>query len=394
MKKLLLLICGTIMISGCNNAAFNNSVINNSYIPQKDVKLTNFKVNTNIEKETSVTKIVKDEFENKKESINQVTFTAIGDILIHSTVYKKAKISKNSYDFKPLLNPVKPYLEKSDITMANSESIVGGQEIGVSTYPSFNSPFEVADTLKYLGIDIVTMANNHTLDRGEKAIKSAIQHWDKIGVKHVGAYTSKESSEKIEVIEKNNIKISFLAYTYGTNGIKTPKGKEYLVNYIDKAKIKSDIAKAKTISDVIIINFHFGNEYERVPNESQKQLVQYAVDEGANIIIGHHPHVLQPMDWITAKDGHKAFVIYSLGNFLSGQQGNYKDIGGIINMTIQKTEKENDKKIDILNINFIPTFVNKGFVVQPMKDATESDFSNHTKKYENIMFHMNQYINK
>src|SRR5690606_16862438 len=185
-----------------------------------------------------------------------------------------------TFHFDDMFQAVKPYLEKPDITFANQESMIGGKELGLSTYPTFNSPFEIGDTLKRVGVDVVSMANNHTLDRGEKAILNAIQHWNKIGMLYVGAYASEEDKAKIRTIEKNGITFSFLAYTYGTNGIPVPKDKPYLVNLIDKEKIEADIQQAKELSDVVVVSLHFGNEYERMPNESQKELAQFIADAG------------------------------------------------------------------------------------------------------------------
>ena len=153
------------------------------------------------------------------------------------------------------------------------------------------------------------MANNHTLDKKDQAVPRAIDHWNRIGMLYTGAYQSFEDQNNIRVIEKDGIKVAFIAYTYGTNGIPVPEGKEYLVNLIDKQKMKEEIDRAEEMSDVIVLSLHFGNEYEKMPNESQLDLVQYVVDEGADIILGTHPHVLQPVSWVQGKEGNKAFVI-------------------------------------------------------------------------------------
>src|SRR5690606_12591383 len=155
------------------------------------------------------------------------SIAAVGDVLLHGSIYRDAQRGE-TFHFDDMFQAVKPYLEKPDITFANQESMIGGKEIGLSTYPTFNSPFEIGDTLKRVGVDVVSMANNHTLDRGEKAILNAIQHWNKIGMLYVGAYASEEDKAKIRTIEKNGITFSFLAYTYGTNGIPVPKDKPYL----------------------------------------------------------------------------------------------------------------------------------------------------------------------
>ncbi len=285
-----------------------------------------------------------------------VSLSAVGDILIHSRVYNSVE-SSEGYDFDPMLKKVKPYLEQADITVANSESIVGGSEIGLSSYPSFNSPFEVGDALKDAGVDLVTMANNHTLDRGIPAIESAIAYWDGIGMERTGAYLSPEERNQPTLMTVNDITFSFLAYTYGTNGIPVPAGKEYMVNLIDKELIKSDLQQAKELSEVVVLNLHFGEEYHPLPNAYQKDLAKFAAENGADIILGHHPHVLQPPEWIETADGRQVFVIYSLGNFLSGQRGMPKQIGTILTLDIEKQIKPQSSEISIKNPTFTNTFV-------------------------------------
>ncbi|WP_436837062.1 CapA family protein [Planococcus shixiaomingii] len=311
------------------------------------------------------------------------SISAIGDILIHEALYLDAK-TENGYDFNPVFEKVKPYLEKSDITVANSESIIGGSEIGLSTYPSFNSPFEVGDALKNAGIDVVTMANNHTLDRGEKAIVNAITYWDQIGMAHTGSALSAKDSDTILTLTKNDITFSFLSYTYGTNGVPTPAGKDYLVNRIDKKKIKEDLKRAKEQSDVAVISLHFGQEYERMPNDEQKDLAHFVAEHGADIILGSHTHVLQPAEWIETADGRKSFVIYSLGNFLSRQDHLYRRIGGILHINVEKTVDANGTTIQLVEPAVTPTYVKfsnqKNFEIELLENVDPSinkDIQNH-----------------
>ncbi|WP_033542608.1 CapA family protein [Planococcus sp. CAU13] len=293
--------------------------------------------------------------------VRTASLSAVGDILLHSTVYNAAKTSAG-YDFGPMFEKVKPYMERADITTANSESIIGGSAIGLSTYPSFNSPFEIGDALKNVGVDVVAMANNHTLDRGQQAIENAIHHWDGIGMKRTGSYLSAEEREQLTTLSANDISFSFLSYTYGTNGIPTPAGKEYLVNRIDKELIKADLARAKEQCDVVVLNFHFGDEYQPLPNEFQLELAHFAAENGADIILGHHPHVLQPPAWIDTADGRRAFVIYSLGNFLSGQNEIQRQIGTILTIEVEKTIGPESSQITIKNPAFTNTFVkNKNY---------------------------------
>ncbi|MFD1778015.1 CapA family protein [Fredinandcohnia salidurans] len=360
--------------------------------------LNNVKANSKTGAYIAQTHEFKKTEQNFKPFTTSITLAAIGDILIHSTVYNDAK-TDNGYDFKPMISNVKDLLENADITIANQETIVGGTEIGLSTYPSFNSPYEVADAFKDAGVDIVSIANNHTLDRGEKAIISATNYLNKIGMEYTGGYQSPEDKSRIRVLDQNGIKIAFLSYTYGTNGIPVPKGKDHLVNLIDMELIKKDIKAAKEIADLVSVSMHWGNEYQLLPNDQQKQLAQQLADEGVDLIIGHHPHVLQPMDWLTGKDGNQTFVIYSLGNFLSGQMWDYKDIGGVLKVEIVKEVKSKDESIiRIQNPQFTPTFVsnshNRNFKVVPLENAGAVGLSNASSKYDEMTNHMNQWLNQ
>lgn len=323
--------------------------------------------------------------EDKEIMTTTASFSAIGDILIHDRVYKPAQIADGKFDFTPNLEHVRSLLNDADITIANQESMIGGTEIGLSSYPSFNSPYEIGEVLKDSGVDLVTIANNHTLDRGEKAIQSAISHWNQMGMPYTGAFLSEEDKKNIRTIEKNGITFSFLAYTYGTNGIETPKDKPYLVNRIEEKNIEQDILKARAISDVVVVSLHFGKEYERLPNEEQKQLAVKTANAGADIIIGHHPHVLQPMEWIEREDGKRSFVAYSLGNFFTGQNGDYKDIGGVLKINVEK--KLENGEIELKEPSFIPTFVSDDYYVYPLEQLPDKKIV-----YDEIKIHLKKWL--
>lgn len=320
---------------------------------------------------------------------SSISIAAIGDILIHRPVYEDAKIQDGRYDFKPMIANVKHVLEQADFTMANQESITGGTEIGLSSYPTFNSPFEVADAFADAGVDLMTMANNHTLDRGEKAIINAITHYNKIGIESVGSYLNEEDANTLRIVNVNGIHLGFLSYTYGTNGIPVPKGKSYLVSLIDQEKIKQDINRIKNKVDVVIINVHWGLEYQSYPSNEQKKLAKFMANEGAHVIIGHHPHVLQPMEWVENEQGEKSIVIYSLGNFLSAQKGKGKDIGGVFQLTIEKRIEGNQTKITLKDPSIVPTFVSsqnsRNYRVHLLENINQAS-------YQQVMNHMTQWL--
>ena len=280
---------------------------------------------------------------------------AIGDILLHDKVYEDAATG-SGYDFTAMFKPVKELLSSPDYTIANQESIAGGSDLGLSSYPTFNSPYEISDTLKDVGIDLVTLANNHSLDKGEKGILRAIDYYNKIGMPYVGINKSENDRKRDRIAKVNGITIGFLSYTYGTNGIPIPDGKDYLVNYLDDQLIKQDIKNLRNKVDIILINAHWGLEYQREPSEEQRRLANLMAEAGADIIIGHHPHVLQPIEWID-KNKQRTLVVYSLGNFISAQKNDYKDIGGMVKVSISKEWSSNGNKATVDDVSFTPTYV-------------------------------------
>ena len=294
-------------------------------------------------------------------SDKKVSLTAIGDIMCHNTQYMDA-YSNGKYDFSYVFKDIKKYIEKADIAIGNLETTFAGSERGYSSYPTFNTPEALALDLKELGIDVLSTANNHSLDKGYNGLVKTIEQLDKEGIKHTGTYNSKESSEEILYFEKNEIKFAFLSYTYGTNGIPVPKGKEYCINLISDEKIVDDLEKAKEQNpDVIVVNMHWGIEYQTSPNKEQERLANILFVNGVDIILGSHPHVLQQMEKreIQLEDGttKEGFIIYSLGNFISGQVKENTKESVILNMDVVRNGKTG--KILIEDINYVPIHMAK-----------------------------------
>jgi poly-gamma-glutamate capsule biosynthesis protein CapA/YwtB (metallophosphatase superfamily) len=330
-----------------------------------------------------------------RKLIEKVTIGAIGDILIHDVVYQDAYNGQN-YNFDPMFENMKALLEKPDILTANQESMLGGLELGLSGYPRFNSPHEVADALIHTGVDIVSTANNHTLDRGIKGIQSEAAYLQSIGLPYVGSFVDDKDQQNLRIINKNGIKICFLSYTYGTNGIPLPKGKDFLVNLIDREKMKGEIHRARNAADIVVMSIHWGIEYQRIPTNNQKDLARFLANEGVDIIFGSHPHVLQPMEWLNTTDGRKTFVVYSLGNFISAQNNNYKDIGGLATIDVTKQITDKGTTIEISNPLFFPTYVTSQkyhhFKVVPLEQAATFGLMNADAKYKEIQQHMKQWL--
>lgn len=258
----------------------------------------------------------------------------VGDALIHSSIYQAAKQSDGSYDFRSMLEYIKPIALKYDLKYYNQETILGGASLGYSNYPRFNSPQEVGDAFIDAGFNLVSLATNHTMDKGEVGVINSVNYWkSKENVVFSGQWTSSEERETAEIHEINGIKYAFFSYTTWTNGLNTPSGREYLNNVYSDEKAKTDIEKVKDKVDVIIVAMHWGNEYSHGVSASQTNIANYLSSLGVNLIIGAHPHVVEPVEYIN--DG-KTFVIYSLGNFISDQVGIERLTGLMMEVTMKK----------------------------------------------------------
>lgn len=290
-----------------------------------------------------------------------VKLTIIGDIMCHNTNFKEAyDASTKTYDFSNVFSQVSSYVSAGDITIGNFETTMAGEARGYSGYPTFNTPAALATDLKELGVDVVSTANNHSLDKGYSGIVSTLDELDAAGVAHTGTYRSAEEQNIITYKEVNEVKFAFLSFTYGTNGIPVPSGKDYCVNLIDKTLIKQQIDLAKEGKpDVICVNMHWGVEYTAKPNAEQKQLADFLFENGVDLIFGSHPHVLEPMEkrTVTLADGttKDGFLIYSLGNFMSGQVKADTRKSIILNLNI--TKHGDTGKITVDSYDYIPTYM-------------------------------------
>ena len=344
----------------------------------------------------------------KNENINEspanpkkeykLTLVMAGDALAHDRLYNDAnrQANYNGYDFKPYLKLIKEKVKKYDLAYYNQETILGGTSIGLSTYPSFNSPQELGDDMIDTGFNLVSLATNHTLDRGEQAVLLSREYWNtKKDVYAFGRYSSFHEKKTLEnkIFEKNNIKYAILNYTYGTNGIPVPYGKEYLVNLWNdetnyegyKSTVISDINNLRDKVDILIVAMHWGREYIFEPTDLVKKTAKFLADNKVDIVIGTHPHVIEPVEWVD-----NTLVFYSLGNFISAQNSesctNYKcNIGLLSSLKITKKVSDDDIKITIDNVEneLIYTYHNnyQDYLVIPFSN---SEIKTHLNNYENI----------
>lgn len=295
------------------------------------------------------------------DSTSTLTISLVGDLMCHSPQMDYARTGKDSFNFKPAFREVKKFLSSSDITIGNLETTIAGKENRYSGYPLFNSPDEYLDAIKDAGFDILLTANNHSIDRGKKGVIRTIEKIHSLGMSSIGTFTSQHDRDSIRVFEINGIKISLLAYTYGLNGNYISKNEKFLVNLIDTNLIKSDITNVRgKNADVVLVYFHFGGEYQRKPNAYQKEIVKCAINSGADLIIGSHPHVIQPIENFTSEKNKigEGIIAYSLGNFFSNQRWRYSDAGVILNISLRKNFSNG--QVLLSNVSFLPTWIFKG----------------------------------
>ncbi|GAE32767.1 CapA family protein [Halalkalibacter hemicellulosilyticus] len=301
--------------------------------------------------------------------MTKVKLVAAGDVLLHSRVYDKCETIEGNYDFNTKMLHAKKLLNEGDVTIVNLESIVAGKEFGLSSYPKFNNPIEVATTLKDYGTDIVSLANNHAYDHGEEGLLKSIENLRSIDLPYVGAHLSTEDRDTYRIIKKNGLRIGFLSFTRQFRAFrKIDKDKSYLINIFNEENaipIRQKIQKMADSGrvDLVVVSLHFGKEYTLFPTAIQREFAAEISDGGADIILGHHPHVLQPPEIILNSRGKKTFFIPSLGNFYTGQHGVYRQIGGTISVELEK-EKGNpvvNFNNPTLNLTFVDSHHKKDF---------------------------------
>lgn len=252
----------------------------------------------------------------------EITLIAVGDNLLHKPLISEGSTG-DGYNFDHFFTQISPYISQSDISVINQETIMGGPESGYSGYPLFNSPDEVGEAIVKAGFNVVLQASNHSADKGVKGINHALSFWKaQSGITMLGLNETPEEKETIRVIEVEGIRLALLNYTYSLNGLTLPAGQEHLVNIMDdstREQVLSDITKANEMAEFVIVFPHWGVEYTNVQNENQITWANQMTDAGADLIIGAHPHVVQPVEWVQTETGNKSLCYYSLGNFLSNQ---------------------------------------------------------------------------
>lgn len=318
------------------------------------------------------------------EGPQELQIVMVGDMLMHDRLITSGKQADGSYNFDHLFTNVKDFIQEADIAIVNQETIMGGPELGYSGYPQFNSPYELADAEVKAGFNVVLHATNHTTDKGKKAVLNCMNYWD---TKHPDiAYlginkTQKAQDENIYVFEQNGIKVAILNYTYTLNGDRMPSDMPYLVNLMKKGesekRILADIKKAEEIADFTIVCPHWGTEYALTVSSTQKYWTELFLENGVDLVMGAHPHVIEPMEWVSDDSGNKMLVYYSLGNYVNGTsstKGNlaHRMVGGIADVTIGRNDAG---EVVILENNVVPIVCHiaegDAYTVYYLKDYTK-----------------------
>lgn len=315
----------------------------------------------------------------------RISFIACGDNIVHSTILAdakdKAQGTDQEYEFTGMFENVADIIKDADLAYINQESPFGGPDRAYTGYPRFSSPDQVGFDLMELGFDIINLANNHMLDAGTTAYARTIDFWEDKDAVAIGGYRNAEEYEDIKIIEKDGVKIALLSYTYGTNGLVLSQGSDMIIPLCDSegtADMDRHSKKARELADIVIVSVHWGHEDWFKPSALQKEQMQVLVNNGVDVIIGTHPHVLEPMQWVARPDGKRTLVMYSLGNFMSGMLYMRNMVGGIAGFDIVKFGDE--AYID--SPYFIPTISHcdtswRNFKVYKVSEYTEELFESH-----------------
>ena len=305
-----------------------------------------------------------------------IRITAAGDNLLHNTVSFACALPEGGYDFHPVYENIKKIIEGSDIAFINQEVMLTGE---ASAYPNLAAPTENADALIDAGFNVINLATNHTLDKGVSGLETCLETvharpFDAV----LGAFRTEEESTQLCILEKQGIRFGFLSYTYGLNGYRLPSDKQWKIALIDETKIQNDLAAIRPECDYLIVSMHWGNEYQTTESSYQNELAQLLCDGGADLIIGTHPHVLQPMKWLEREDGHKTLCAYSLGNFVSNQHKRATMLGGILE--VELLFEEDGTLLEIASAGVIPTvthYKKVHYTIYPLHEYTDELASEH-----------------
>ncbi len=291
--------------------------------------------------------------EQTKPQVQTIILTAAGDCLMHNSQIRSGLQADGSFRFDNFFVDVKDLINEGDYSSTDFEAAMAGPETGYTGYPMFNSPDAMATTFKEAGFDLVVTVNNHSLDRGYKGAIRTLDVLQKAGLDTVGTYRNEEEARAFLIKDIKGVKVGYLAYSYGTNGIPVPREHPEFINLLDKDKVAADIEALRPQVDVLILVLHWGQEYQPRPTEEQVIMAHEFLNVGADIILGSHPHVIQTMEIVKVGNKDK-FVIYSMGNFIGAQNGRERNSGIVLKMKITKDFTRGETLLD--EVSYTPTY--------------------------------------
>lgn len=330
------------MIAGCQS--------------QRDSGVSTIENSTEVDNLLDTEKIVDNDTENLQEGSTEetiednyrgpkISLVMVGDVLLHTPVAESGMQESGSYNFDALFANTKEKIEAADIALVNQEVILGGEELEISGYPSFNAPYELGDALVTAGFDVVLHGTNHALDQGKRGVKNCLNFWKKTypDTAVLGINDSQQAQDEIYVYEQDGIRVAILNYAYGTNGIAMPSDMPYAVNLLEEEKVTADIQKAKEQADFVVVCPHWGTEYQLTASKEQERWMDIFLEQGVDLVIGTHPHVIEPIHWVSDDAGNEMLVYDSLGNFVNwtsseGEGIANRMVGGMAEVTIGRDE--------------------------------------------------------
>ena len=387
--KIFYMLLSALLLTSCsNNYSYKEQIAieNNNHEDNKKENITQIEDNNDY--------IYVEKVEELEEN-EHIDLLMIGDVLVHEPVYKSGIQSDGTLNYDHFFYNIQSDLDEAEIKIVNQETILGGMDLGFSSYPCFNSPQEIGDAEAKAGFNVILHATNHTMDKGYKAIENTINFWKnnypEIAV--LGINEKEEDQNNIYIYNQNGFKVALLNYTYGTNGIPLPSDKPYLVNLMDKERITNDVKLAKEQADIVVVLPHWGTEYQHTPDSFQKEYTKLLSDLGVDLVIGTHPHVLENIEVITNDEGHQMLVYYSLGNYVSGQTKKDRVVGGMAKVSIEKDYKTNESYITEYELKPIVTQQGE-YTAYKLEDYTDELANQNRIKYKEGCSNFNvEYIN-
>ena len=309
-----------------------------------------------------------------------LTLTAVGDNLIHNTLSFDSRV-ENGYDFYPIYEKIAPKIQDSDLAIINQEVPLNGK---IGSFPYLAAPQEVATALKEIGFNVAVLSNNHIADQGiDGMIKTAEAFEANNFLAITGITKDNHIPDTGTIIQLQGVKIGLLSYTYGLN---TPIANGY-VNIIDEARITNDVTLLREQCDFLLVSMHWGDEYQANPNSYQKEYAKLLADLEVDLILGHHPHVVQPLEWIIGETGHKTLCAYSLGNFVSNQHKLDTMLGGCLSTELIFSPDGTFESFGNVTYSAVVTHFStksRDFVIYPLEDYTDTLAAEHGLKNYDI----------